>query len=169
MFLQPFVKQLQALITYLKKALRPSGPLVWSFCFLQVLSCVALGRVMSLGHHLSAAEPWSQKQEVRGWRNPSRTYHSVQSLRSPLALCLRTDLHHSCHGILETQKKADAILTCRGISPSFSARAPTPLGHSHLPQRPLSHPRQASTDPGLQPTAAPMLAPLPTQAQTQEG
>lgn len=35
----------------------------------------------------------------------SRTYHSVQCLRPPLALCLRPDLHHGCPGILESQKK----------------------------------------------------------------
>lgn len=77
---------------------RPSRPRVWSVFFPHAFLCGPLESDVTG----PSSDP--QKQEGRAGAIP-RTYHSVQSLRPPLALCLRTDLHHSRPGVLESREK----------------------------------------------------------------
>lgn len=79
------------------------------------------------------------------------TYHSVQCLRPPLALCLRLDLYHGCPGILGSQKKAEATLTS---SRTFSSCPVVAFAHhsgGHSPRaEALLQPRQHLKRGGLE-------------------
>lgn len=63
------------------------------------------------------------------------TYHSVQSLRPPLALRLGLDLHHSCCGILEHPKPRH-ITACQWGHRQTPQSIRRPLESQHRRERP---------------------------------
>lgn len=76
--------------------------------------------------------PSRRSRSSSGLAQTPRTYHSVQSLRPPLAFCLGPDLHHGRPGILESQEKQRPLKPA-GASSQLSLAAPGTAHSSPAP------------------------------------